>query len=491
MRPGSRRLYGEEVDAAAPTLTGVWAPERRRLTSGLVLTITLVAFEALAISTVLPVVSDDLGGLGLYGWVFSGFFLGSLLGIVAAGQLADSHGTALPFAAGLVLFTVGLVAGGLAPSMGLLVAARVAQGVGAGAIPAVAYASVGRAYPPALRPRVFAVFSSAWVVPGLVGPAASSAIAGWLGWRAVFLALLPFVALAAAITLPALTRVADPVGDHHGPVEELPQERGTSSTGSRWWSSTAGAAAQRRAAVALTVGVAAVLLALNGPPPLLAAALAVVGLPLALRSFVRIVPAGTLRLAPGIPAAIAVKGLLTFAFFGADAYVSLAFQEVRDQPTWVAGIALTATTVSWTAAAWVQERVIHRTGPRWLVRRGFLLVLVGTLGMLAVLGPVPIPLAVAVWSVAGFGIGLAYSPISVTVLGLASAGREGEASASVQLCDVLGTALGTGAAGALVALGDAQGWATRDALELAFALMALVAIGGALAARRLPTVLPG
>jgi MFS family permease len=206
---------------------------------------------------------------------------------------------------------------------------------------------------------------------------------------------------------------------------------------------------------------------------------------------VRIVPAGTLRLAPGIPAAIAVKGLLTFAFFGADAYVSLAFQEVRDQPTWVAGIALTATTVSWTAAAWVQERVIHRTGPRWLVQRGFLLVLVGTLGMLAVLGPVPIPLAVAVWSVAGFGIGLAYSPISVTVLGLASAGREGEASASVQLCDVLGTALGTGAAGALVALGDAQGWATRDALELAFALMALVAVGGALAARRLPTALPG
>ncbi|MGH9288556.1 MAG: MFS transporter, partial [Acidimicrobiales bacterium] len=48
---------------------GVWAPARRRLTTGLVLTITLVAFEALAIATVMPVVSDDLGGLGLYGWV--------------------------------------------------------------------------------------------------------------------------------------------------------------------------------------------------------------------------------------------------------------------------------------------------------------------------------------------------------------------------------------------------------------------------------------
>jgi len=72
---------------------GVWAPGRRRLTVALVLTITLVAFESLAIATVMPVVADDLGGLGLYGWVFSGFFLGSLLGIVLAGRAADRRGS--------------------------------------------------------------------------------------------------------------------------------------------------------------------------------------------------------------------------------------------------------------------------------------------------------------------------------------------------------------------------------------------------------------
>ena len=155
---------------------GVWAPTRRRLTLGLVMTITLVAFEALAISTVMPVVSDDLGGLGLYGWVFSGFFLGNLLGLIIAGQAADERGTALPFLVGLVLFSAGLCLGGLAPTMGVLVAARVLQGLGAGAIPAIAYATVGRCYPAAIRPRVFAVFSTAWVVPGLIGPASSSAI---------------------------------------------------------------------------------------------------------------------------------------------------------------------------------------------------------------------------------------------------------------------------------------------------------------------------
>jgi MFS family permease len=446
---------------------GVWAPERRRLTLGLVLTITLVAFESLAISTVMPVVSDDLGGLSLYGWVFSGFFLGNLLGIVIAGQLADSRGTALPFALGLGLFSAGLVVGGLTPSMGLLVAGRVAQGIGAGAIPAVAYASVGRAYPPALRPRVFAVFASAWIIPGLIGPAASSAIAETLGWRAVFLALLPFVVLAAVIALPALSRAMPPVADGTTPEAE-----------------------RRGHALVLVAGVTAVLVALSGPPTGVAVGLAAVGVPPAVWAFLRLVPRGTVRLAPGIPAAVMVRGILTFAFFGTDAYVSLTFQDVRGQPTWVAGVALTAVAISWTGAAWVQERYVHRVGPRRLVTIGFACMAVGILGMFGALGPLPMAVAPLVWSIAGFGIGLSYSALSVIVLGLAEPGREGSASSSLQLTDVLGVSLGTGLGGAFVALGESRGWPTRSALELAFAVTLVAALAGIAAARRLPTTLP-
>src|SRR2546429_6418690 len=79
---------------------GLWAPQRRALTTGLVLTITFVASEALAVVTVMPVVARDLGGLRLYGWVFSGFMLGSVVGIVAAGREADRRGPAAPFVAG-------------------------------------------------------------------------------------------------------------------------------------------------------------------------------------------------------------------------------------------------------------------------------------------------------------------------------------------------------------------------------------------------------
>ena len=136
---------------------GLWAPERRALTAGLVLTVTFVASEALAVVTVMPVVARDLGGLRLYGWVFSAFMLGSVIGIVAAGRQADRRGPAVPFVAGLVLFGSGLAVAGLAPSMGVLVAGRALQGLGAGAVPAVAYASIGRSLAGPLRARMIAV----------------------------------------------------------------------------------------------------------------------------------------------------------------------------------------------------------------------------------------------------------------------------------------------------------------------------------------------
>ncbi|MGH3407597.1 MAG: MFS transporter, partial [Streptosporangiaceae bacterium] len=114
-----------------PALDGLWAPQRRTLTTGLVLTITFIASEALAVVTVMPVVARDLGGLDLYGWVFSAFMLGSVVGIVVAGRQADRHGPAVPYVGGLVLFAAGLLVAGLAPAMPVLVAGRALQGLGA------------------------------------------------------------------------------------------------------------------------------------------------------------------------------------------------------------------------------------------------------------------------------------------------------------------------------------------------------------------------
>ena len=491
------------------TSEGVWAPGRRRLTAGLVLTVTLVAFESLAISTVMPVVADELGGLGLYGWVFSGFFLGSLLGIVVAGQLADQRGTRFPFVVGLVCFTIGLVVGASAQSMGMLVAGRVAQGFGAGVIPAVAYVSVGRVYPSELRPRVFAVFSSAWVIPGLVGPAAASTLADVASWRAVFGTLLPLVAIAAAMTLPALTDrpVAAPAEAKPaaGPPPHAADRDDSASAGAEPRNGVGPAHLDRNDgrgpggakrdrplwALVLVAGTAMVLAGLGAPgSPVVGAALVVGGGLAAVRAFLRLVPPGTVRLAAGLPAAVAVRGILTLAFFGADAYVSLAVTDARGASTRLAGAALTACTLTWTAGSWIQQRVIADRGPRWLVRRGFLFVAAGVAGLLIVLTSVPPALAVVAWAVGGLGMGIAYGPLSVTALGLAEPGREGEATASLQLTDVLGVSMGTGLAGVFVALGEGRGWTVGSSLTVAFSVTLVVALAGVLAAGRLPRTLP-
>src|SRR5688572_13381464 len=110
---------------AMSTESGVFRGERGALTTGLLMAVTIVAFEPLAVSTVMPKAEDDLGDLALYGWVFSGFLWASVIGIAWAGEQADRHGPGRPLAAGMVLFTIGLFIAGLAPSMLVLVAGRV------------------------------------------------------------------------------------------------------------------------------------------------------------------------------------------------------------------------------------------------------------------------------------------------------------------------------------------------------------------------------
>ena len=443
---------------------GLWAPQRRALTLGLVLTITFVASEALAVVTVMPVVARDLGGLRLYGWVFSGFMLGSVVGIVAAGREADRRGPAVPFVAGVVLFGSGLAVAGLAPSMGVLVAGRVMQGIGAGAVPSVAYATIGRSLPETLRARMMAVLSTAWVAPGLVGPAISAEVARLFGWRWVFLGLLPVVAIAGSIAVPALIRLGPPA------ASAAREQRLTDGL------RTAAGATMLLAGLSLAAGSGAILAGLA-----LIAGGGGVGLP-ALR---RLVPAGTLTGRPGLPATIASRGLLTFTFFGADAYVTLAVTAVRHRSPVVAGLAVTGATVAWTAGAWVQARLNSVWEGRRLVRTGLVIILAGIAGMVLVLQPaVPVAVGLAAWTVAGLGMGLAYAPLSLMMLQRAPPGQEGQASASLNLADVLGTAIGIGAGGAAVAA--AAGGDLRLGIAAAFAVAAAVGLLALAFTGRLP-----
>jgi MFS family permease len=215
--------------------------------------------------------------------------------------------------------------------------------------------------------------------------------------------------------------------------------------------------------------------------------LIVAGLLIGIPAFRRLTPPGTLRVAPGLPAAILLRGLLTFAFFCADVYVPRALVDWRGLSVSVAGIALTAATLAWTGGAWVQARRFTKWGARRFVRLGYLTVALGILGFGAVLSPdVPLIVGIVTWGIAGFGMGLAYSPLSLTVLAEAPLAEQGSATSGLQLSDVVGTALGTGIGGAIIAAGLAAGWPGWAGFAGAFAVGVGAALVGAILAVRLP-----
>ncbi|MCE2807776.1 MAG: MFS transporter [Actinobacteria bacterium] len=440
---------------------GVFSPDRRLLTSGLVLIVTLVAFESMSVATVMPVVEADLGDLALYGWVFSAFFLGTLVGVVIAGTAADRMRPAIPFAAGLVIFALGLVAGGMAPTMIVLVLGRFLQGVGAGAMPATSYVCIGRTYPLEQRPQMFALISSAWMLPSVIGPVIAAWIAETVGWRWVFLGLLPLTAVIGIVAVIGVKSVPAP--------DEPSGERNVLN------------------AVLVAAGAGLLLVGLGSRSLIVFIPVTLIGAVVMVRPFMRLTPVGTLRARSGLPATVAVRGLLNFGFYAADAFVPFAITTVRGMSPIYGGLAMTTASLTWTISSWLQTRWIRTRGATILVVAGLAIIGLGTAGMVTVLIPaVPGWVGLLAWGVAGFGMGLAFSPLAHVAMELADKGKEGKATTALQLSDTLGAALGIGVAGVLVSTVGALTDSEVTGLVLTFGMATFVALLGAVLGTRVP-----
>lgn len=435
-------------------------PPGRLLPVGLVLVITLVALEAMSVATIMPLVERDLGDLALYGWTFSAFFLGGLVGVVVASSTADRTAPWIPLTGGLSLFAIGLVVAGSAPTMLVLVVGRALQGLGAGALPAVAFVCVGRGFAESARPRMLAWMSSAWMVPSIAGPLLAAWVGAVVGWRWVFLGLLPACAVIGPMAVYAVRVVPAPprrAASHNiAPALAVALGAGVVLAGlgaARWW--------------VLVVGV-------------------VVGSVVLVPAFRRLTPVGTLRATAGIPATVATRGLLGASYHAVDAWVPFAVTTVRGAPAVLGGITLMVASGTWTVASWAQVRLLPRWGTVVLVRVGLVLVAVGCVSMLLVLVPaVPVGAALVAWGIAGAGIGLAWAPITQNGLSSAAHGEEGRITAALQLADMLGIAIGTGIAGAVVAAMARSTGRDRPGLVIVFLAAGLVAVGGSFLAARL------
>ena len=465
--PRARRAPAARAERARPILPrvteSVFAPRYRATSVGVLLSVSVVAFQALGVGTVMPAVARDLGGLEHYGWAFSAFMLASLVGSVAAGQDADRAGPVRAYLGSLAAFAAGSGLAALATTWPMLLAGRVLEGLGAGALVVVVYASASRAYPQAMYGRMLALMSAAWVLPSLAGPAVAGVVADATTWRWVFVFLLPFLPIAVALTLPGLRALARP----------------------------AVAAGTRRLphALALAAGIGLFLSALELDVLVALLPLAAAGAALSLPALRALLPEGTLRAARGLPSGIVVRGLLAVAFLGCDAFMPLALTELRGFSSTQAGLVISAASLSWSLGSFFQARLDRRDEGAGRPRRllaglGVLLAGIAITAAGVLDDAIPVAVAVAGWAVAGFGIGIGYPSVGALVLSAAPGGEEGGVSAALQLSETIAVAVFTGLGGALIALGLERGWDAVTALVLVFAAGAAAAVAGLVAGRR-------
>ncbi|HZI06072.1 MAG TPA: MDR family MFS transporter [Archangium sp.] len=400
---------------------------RSLTTVALALSLFMAALEMTVVSTAMPTVVGELGGLHSYAWVFTAYMLASTVTVPIYGKLADLYGRKPVLLFGIGLFLAGSILSGLSTSMNMLIAFRTLQGLGAGAMQPVALTIVGDLYTLEQRAKVQGVFSAVWGISGLVGPLTGGLIVKYLTWHWVFFINVP-VGLGALALL---------VVFFHEQVQRKPQKL-----------DYAGAALLSAGVVALLFGVQGIgrnLLALPVGAVLLAAFVRVER-----KAAEPVIPMSLFQ-NPAIVIASVAGALFSAAMFGATTYVPLYVQGVLGGSATLAGGMITPMIVAWPVASVVAGRMLLKTGFRPLIVGGFGLSVIGTAAMALLLEPGS-SLLIPELAMALFGIGLGFASTSLLIAVQTSVGWElrGVATASHMFFRTIGGALGVGLMGGVV-----------------------------------------
>jgi MFS family permease len=441
---------------------------------GAVALVTLGAFENRAVMTVLPSVADDLDGLWLFGAAAAAPLISFVVATTVAGLWSDRRGPVPVLYAGMGLFVAGELLMGLAPLMAVFVAGRLVGGLAEGLLDVGLTVLVARALPPQLRPKIFATFAAAWVLPSLLGPSVAGVIAEQVSWRAVFLVGIALLVPVWWLLRPAL---AAPTGRAATDHLDSDDARRQSRSAARWAlvaavglsALTAGASLVTRTGLLQAVGGLLLVAAVAALVPALHA----------------ILPAGALRGAPGIPALTLLRGLLGAAFGATGGLIPLMLTEVHGYGPATAGVSLTITGLFWAAGSQLQGLRLtqRRTSVVTRLRTGFVLVAAGVAGpaMLA-MGVLPAWAGLGLWAAAGVGMGLSSPTISTQVLALSTPADQGRNSAATFLAPSVSQAVAYAVSGAAIA------WAAPHPGGTVFGVLmggsvALAAIGALLSPR--------
>jgi EmrB/QacA subfamily drug resistance transporter len=388
----------------------------------------MAAMEMTVVSTAMPTVIGDLGGIRLYSWVFTAYMLMATVTVPMYGKLADLYGRKPILLAGVVLFMAGSVLSGASGSIHALIAFRALQGLGAGAMQPVTMTIVGDLFDVAERARMQGLFGAVWGFAGIVGPLLGGYIVKLLSWRWVFFINVPFGFACIAILSVAFH-------------ERVEKKRRVLDLG--------GAALLAGAVISLLVGSSGGALA----PYLfvLTALLLVVFFAVERRAAEPMLPLPLFR-RPIMVVTTLLGSLLGAMMIAATTFVPLHVQALMGGSATDAGSAIAPMVIGWPIASALSGRMLVRVGFRPLIWVGLGVAATASFGLaFGMLPGASLGLTRATMATLGVGLGLANTALVIAVQSSVEWRERGVATASTMFFRTIGGTIAVGALGAVVA----------------------------------------
>ncbi|MEU1146684.1 MFS transporter [Streptomyces sp. NPDC005863] len=412
-------------------------PARGRgpVVAALMLAMALAAVDATIVSTAVPQIVGALGGFSIFSWLFSGYLLAATVTLPVYGKLSDTFGRKPVLIVGCVLFLLGSVLCALARNMESLIAFRVVQGLGGGAVQGTVQTLAADLYPLKERPKIQAKLSTVWATSSVAGPALGGFIASYADWRWIFLINLP-------IGLVALWLI---VRHLHEPARDaVPRPRVD------WPGALAVFACGGTLLTALVQGGVAWDWLSAPSLGLFAAGLALIAVVVLVerRAADPIIPGWVWR-RPAIAAVNLALGALGLLMVAPTVFLPTYAQSVLGLAPVAAGFVLSVMTLSWPVSAALSQHVYRRIGFRNTA-------VTGISAAAALLFAFPLlPYPGTAWQPAllmlllGAALGLFQLPLIVGVQSTVGWAERGTATASVLFCRQIGQTLGAALFGAV------------------------------------------
>ena len=404
------------ADVSSPSSARTsWTPSEIGLAIGSVLLITLVAFEELAATTIMPAVVESFDAAAWYPIASGAALATQLSATVVAGALADWKGPRFVLLGGLVLFAVGLVVCAAGTHVVVFVVGRALQGLGGGLLIVPLYVLIGAVASPRHRPSFFASFSLAWVLPSLVGPAIAGHVTQAWGWRYVFGVVPLFVMIAALPIAYVLRSVPTAQGQRSPVLASLSRDAGL-------------------------VGIGVMLLQLAGAlsSPFTQFSVFALGACITVWALPRLLPRGTFYSRRGMPSAILARLSAMASQVGLAVMIPLILQRVHGWSEASSAWWVTLGSITWAIGAVGQAHVHDPHLRRRLPVIGGALMAIGAIPVGAILLPsIPVWVALIGWLL----VGLVHAPLSVMALEVTPESKHGRVASWLQVADSAGPAL--------------------------------------------------